>query len=78
MYKHTLNSSFRIYEVITSGSLYGFATPLINTTLAAVIKDQKFLFGSDTPYEDLYVDKDASGFCFDCNYLIKLIGEPSA
>lgn len=42
------------------------------------MKSQKFLFGSDTPYEDLYVDKEDQGFCFDCNYLIKLIGEPSA
>ncbi len=78
LYFHELNSTFRIYEIITSGSLYSYATPLHNITLHEVLKSQHFLFGSDSPYEDLQVEVNSSGFCYDCYYLIKLVGAPSA
>ena len=75
LYYHRSNSSFRIFEVISSGSIQSMATPLGNSKIKDKIKQNKFIFGSDSPYDDLEITPDQTEFCYKCFYLLKLKGK---
>jgi len=42
------------------------------------LSNEEYLFGSQSPYEDLEVQVEKKGFCFKCYYLIRLEGAPGA
>ena len=43
LYYHQSNTTFRVYEVITTGYVHGQATPIVNSTLDATITLNKYL-----------------------------------
>lgn len=75
LFTHTSNSSFKIIQIINTGALTVYATPVRNRTIAELLSadPESFAFVDADSNGEFTVTNSSAAFCWNCQYLIAVV-----